>query len=162
MEIISYKEQEMILLTDEEIMFYEAQKELHVCTKESCDNENDKNKFRARDYCNYTGTFRGGAHSICNSVYKVTKEIPVVIHYSSTYDYNFLIKQLAEEFKRQFECLGENTVKYITFSVSIKKENDNGKPITYKIKFIDSYRFMQSKLPDLVDKLSGTNAKEGK
>ena len=32
--------------------------------------------------------------------------------------------------------------KYITFSVPLKKENDNNKKITYKLKFIDSYRFM--------------------
>ena len=33
----------------------------------------------------------------------------------------FLIKQLAKEFKGEFECLGENTEKYITFSVPIEK-----------------------------------------
>ena len=32
---------------------------------------------------------------------------------------------LIEEFKGEFECLGENTEKYITFSVLLKKENDN-------------------------------------
>ena len=69
---------------------------------------------------------------------------------------HFIIKQLAEEFDGQFECLGE---KYITFSVPIKKEHDNGKTITHKLKFIDSYRFMQSKLSDLVDNLSEINKK---
>ena len=78
----------------------------------------------------------------------------------STCDYHFIIKQLAEEFKGQFECLGENTEKYITFSVPIKKEHDNGKTSTYKLKFIDSYRFMQSKLLDLVDNLYGVYDKE--
>ena len=29
--------------------------------------------------------------------------------YSSNYDYYFIIKDLAEEFEGQFECLGENT-----------------------------------------------------
>ena len=52
------------------------------------------------------------------------------------------MKELAEEFKGQFECLGENTEKYITFSIQIKKENDVDKTITYKIKFIDTCRFM--------------------
>ena len=42
-----------------------------------------------------------------------------------------------------FECLGENTV-----SVLLKKEND-GK-ITYKLKFIASYSFIQSSLSNLV------------
>ena len=38
----------------------------------------------------------------------------------STYDYHFIIKELAEEFGGEFECLGENTEKYITFSLPIK------------------------------------------
>ena len=61
------------------------------------------------------------------------------------------MKQLAKEFDGQFECLGENTEKYITFSVPIKKEHDNDKTSTYKLNFIDGYGFVQSKLSDLVD-----------
>ena len=56
-----------------------------------------------------------------NLNYKIPKEIPVVFHNGSTYDYHFTIKQLAREFKYYLECLGENTEKYITFSVPIKK-----------------------------------------
>ena len=33
-----------------------------------------------------------------------------------------MIKELAKEFDGNFECLGENTEKYVTFSVPIKKE----------------------------------------
>ena len=32
------------------------------------------------------------------------------------------------------------------FSVPLQKENDNGKIITYILKFIDSYRFMSTSL----------------
>ena len=39
---------------------------------------------------------------------------------------------------------------YITYSLPIKRNKD-GKIITYKLKFIDSCRFMQSKLSDLAD-----------
>ena len=45
--------------------------------------------------------------------------------------------------------------KYITFSVPIKKEYDNGKTITYKLKFIDSFRFLPTSLSELVDNTSG-------
>ena len=77
-----------------------------------------------------------------------------MFHNSSTYDYHFIIKELVKEFKGNFECLGENTEKYITFSVSIKKKIENKDlEITYKIKFIDSYRFMSSSLSKLVDSL---------
>ena len=87
--------------------------------------------------------------------YKVPKEIPVVFHNGSTYDYHFIIKKLLKEFDGNFECLGENTEKYITFPVPIKKMIENKDlQITYKIKFIDSYRFMSSSLSKLVDNLS--------
>ena len=53
--------------------------------------------------------------------------------------------------------LGENTEKYITFSVPLKKEIKNRNKIietTYKIKFIDSFRFMSTSLSKLVGNLS--------
>ena len=156
----------MIPLTDNENKYYEEHNKCYICQKEFCHDKNQKMKFKlykkVRDHCHYTGKFRGAAHSICNLNYKVPQEIPVKIHNGSKYDYHFIIRELAEEFKGQFECLGENTEKYITFSVPIKKEHDNDKTITYKIKFIDSCRFMQSKLSNLVDNLSKTNNKDCK
>ena len=87
--------------------------------------------------------------------YKATKEIPLVFHNGSTYDYHFIIKELVKKFKGSFECLGENAEKYIAFSVPIKKKIENKDlEVTYKIKFIDSYRFMSSSLSKLVDNLS--------
>ena len=72
------------------------------------------------------------------------------------------MRDIAEECKGQFECLGENTEKYITFSIPIKKENDDDKTITYKIKFIDTCRFMSGKLSDLTDNLYEINNKDCK
>ena len=46
---------------------------------------------------------------MCNSKYRVRKKIPIVFHYGSNYNYHFFIKELPEEFKKQFTCLGENT-----------------------------------------------------
>ena len=119
---------------------------------------------KVRDHCHFTGKFRGAAHSICNLHYKVPQELPVKIHNGSVYDYHFLIKELAEDVKGEFECLGEKKEKYITFSVPIKKEhdNDNGETTTYKIKFIDTCRFMQIKCSNLVDNLSEINNKDCK
>ena len=147
MEIINYEEKEMIPLTDKENKSYEKQKVCQICKS-----------------LNYTKKSEIIAITLENleELLKIPKEIPVVIHNGSTYDYHFIIKQLAEEFKDQFECLGENRQKYITFSVPIKKELHNGKAITHKLKFIDYYRFMQSKLSDLVDNLSGIYKEECK
>ena len=87
--------------------------------------------------------------------YKIPKEILVVFHNGATYDYHFIIKELVKELDGNFECLGENTEKYITFSVAIKKKIENKNiEITYKIKFIDSYRFMSMPLSKLIDNLS--------
>ena len=63
------------------------------------------------------------------------------------------MKYLTEMFERQLECLGENTEKYITFTVPIEKQ-ENGKTIKYKPRFIDSVRFMASPLSYLTDNLA--------
>ena len=140
--IINYEEKDMIPLTDNENKFYEEQKECHIYQKEFCYDKNEKKIFKlyqkVRDHCHYTGKFRGVAHSICNLNYKVPQEIQVKVHNDSKYDYHFIIKELAEEFKGESEYLGENTEKYISFSLPIKKEHDNDKTITYKLKFIDT------------------------
>ena len=156
----------MIPLTDNENKYYEEQKECYICKKEFCYNKNEKMKFKlykkVRDHCHYTGKFRGAAHGICNLNYKVPQEIPIKINNGSKYDHHFLIKELAEEFNGEFECLGENTEKYISFPVPIKKEHDNNKTITYKIKFVQTCRFMPSKLSNLVDSLSEINNRDCK
>ena len=151
--IIDYEKKKMIPLTVEEKIYYNKQKICYICKKEFSNNE--KKNYKVRDHCHYTGKYRGAAHNICNLRYKVSKEIPIVFHNGSIYDYHFIIKELVKEFEGNFECLGENTEKYITFSVPIKKKIENKDlEITYKIKFIDSYRFMASSLSKLVDNLS--------
>ena len=70
-----------------------------------------KNYFKVKDHYHYTEKYSGAAHDICNLKYKIPKEIPVVFHDSSTYDYHFIIKELAKEFGEEFEYLGENTEK---------------------------------------------------
>ena len=132
----------MIPLTKEEKKIHCEQKVCYICKKGFSTDDDNKKYFKARHHCRFTGKYRGAAHHIWNLRYKTPKEIPVVFRNRSTYDYHFIIKELAEEFEGQFECLGENKEKYITLSVPIKKELDNGKSTTYKIKFIDSIRFM--------------------
>ena len=71
------------------------------------------------DHCHYTGKCRGASHSLCNLQYQEEIDIPVTIHNGSNYDFHLLIKDLAKEFKSDIYCLGENTEKYISFSVPI-------------------------------------------
>ena len=152
MRIINYEKKKIIPLTKEEKINYNDQKICYICKKEF--DKSDKKHHKVRHHCHYTGKYRGAAHNICNLRYKVPEEIPVVFHNRSTYDYHFIIKELVKEFEGSFDCLGENTEKYITFSVPLKKKIENKNlEITYKIKLIDSFRFMSSTLSKLVDNL---------
>ena len=114
---------EIIPLTKEEQKIHCKQKRCYMCKKRFSTDDNNKEYHKVRDHCHYTGKYRGAAHDTCNLRYKIRKEIPVVFHNGSTYDYHFIIKELAEKFEGQFECLGENTEKYITFPVPIKKDS---------------------------------------
>ena len=116
MRIINHEKKEMITLTNEEKESYENQEVCYIFKKEF---STDKKYCKIRDHCPYTVTFRGAAHNSCNLRYKIPKEIPIAFHNGSVYDYHFIIKQLAKEFKGKFDCLGENTKKYITFSAPI-------------------------------------------
>ena len=115
-----------------------------------------KKFHKVRDHCHYRGEYKGAAHSICNLTYSVPKEIPTVFYNRSNHDYHFMIKELAEEFEKQFTCLGENTDKYITSSVPIEKEvtriDKNGEEITKTIFY--STRFMTSSLSNPVNNLA--------
>ena len=155
--ILNYEKKNMMSLTKKEEENHNKQKVCYICEKEFNTGDSDKKYHKVTDHCHYTGKYRGAAHNICNLRYRIPKEIPIVFHNGCTYDYHFIIKELVKEFDGNFECLGENTEKYITFSVPLKKEIKNKNKIiaiTYKIKFIDSFRFMSISLSKLVDNLS--------
>ena len=51
------------------------------------------------NHCHYAGEYTGFANDICNLKYRVPKKIPTAFHNESNYDYNFIIKKIAEEYK---------------------------------------------------------------
>ena len=112
------KKKGMIPLTDQENKSYKNQKVCYICKKGFSTDDDNKKYHKVRDHCHYTGKYRGAAHSICNLRYKTSKEIPIVFHNGSTYDYHFIIKELAKEFEGQFECLRENTENMLLFSTN--------------------------------------------
>ena len=113
--IINYEKKDMILLTKKEEKHDNKKKVCYICKKEFNTEDSDKKHHKEKDHCHYTGKYRGAAHNICNLRYRIPKEIPIVFHNGSTYDYHFKIKELLKEFYGNFEYLGENTE--ITFSV---------------------------------------------
>ena len=94
--------------------------------------------------------------------YNVPKKIPIAFYNGFDYDYNFIINKLTRGFKKQYTCLGESTEKCITFTVPIEKEvtinSKNGQEVTkhisYVLQFIESARFMESSLSNLVNNVS--------
>ena len=100
------------------------QKSMTFVKKKKIENKyvKDKKYYKVRGHFHYAGEYRGSVHSICNLKYSVPKKIPIAVHNGSNYNYHFVTKELAEEFQNPFTCLGENTEKYITFTVPIEKK----------------------------------------
>ena len=70
-------------------------KKFVIYSKSMYDDDNKKCQ-KVRYHCHYTGNYRGAAHDICNLKYKTPKEIPIVFHNGYTYDYHFIIKEIAK------------------------------------------------------------------
>ena len=140
MKVINFKKKKIKLLRKEHEESYENSKICNIC-KEKFENKylKDKKYRKVRDHFYYTGEYRGAAHSIYNLEYSVPNKIPTVFHNGSNYDYHFIIKELAEEFKKQFTCLGEYTEKYITFTLpreKVRRLDKNGEEITKNVSYI--------------------------
>ena len=105
MKIINLKIKKMKLLTKEQQESHENTKICYICN-ENFENRylKDKKYHKVRDHCQYAGEYRGAMHSKCNLKYSIPKRISMVFHYGSIYDYNFIIKVLAEEVKKRFTC----------------------------------------------------------
>ena len=101
MKIINFEKQKMKLLTEEQKESYENAKIFYIC-KEEFENKysEDKKCHKVRDHCHYTAKYRGAVHSIFNLKYSVPKKIPIVFQNGFNYDFHFIMKELAEEFKK--------------------------------------------------------------
>ena len=112
---------------------------------------------KVRDHCHYTGKYRGAAHNKCNLKYRKPNFTPVVFHNLSGYDAHLFIKNLGYDLGN-INCIPNNEEKYISFTKTITVGsyiNKEGKTVnkTHNIRFIDSYKFMNKGLDDLVKNL---------
>lgn len=108
-----------------------------------CENNFTTENVKVRDHDHLTGLYRGPACNNCNLNYKLPNFIPVVFHNLSGYDSHFIIPQLGRD-KGSIDVLASTTEKFISFSKKIGK---------LKLRFIDSYRFLQSSLLKLSENL---------
>ena len=93
--IIDYGKKDMIPLTMKKKKLHRKQKVYYICRKGF--NTDDKRYYKVRDHYHCTEKYKGATHDIYNLRYKTQTEIPAVFHNGSTYDYHFIIKELAKQ-----------------------------------------------------------------
>lgn len=133
----------------------------HICSLPFSEEE-----YKVRDHCHMTGTYRGTAHSDCNLKHQISKAVPVVFH-NLDYDSHFLIEELAANFRGALSIIPKNSEHYISFTKDMDfltaGEGHAGYREKARLRFIDSYRFLQCSLAKLaetlpMDKLNITRA----
>ena len=157
----TFPRQPMKELTDVLQREHETAEKCHIYLKEF----NDRRNRKVRDHCHYTGLYRGAAHNDCNLKYKIPDNIPIVFHNLSGYDAHLFIKELGKRFnKNDVGVIAESKYKYISFNVKINVKlawvrNKDGKEVhkNIQLRFIDSCRFMASRLDKLASNLCGTS-----
>ena len=142
-------------LTHAEQISFDKAETCHICKKELLtDNGVDK----VRDHCHFAGQYRGAAHNSCNLQCRKPMILPVIFHNLQGYDAHLFIKQLAC-LPGELSCIPSTEEKYISFSKKIKvdeyKSRRTGEMVSlyFEIRFIDSLKFLQTSLANLVGNL---------
>ena len=147
-----FPEKPMDPLTNKQWKRYEKASRCHICFKPF--NLRDP---KVRDHCHYNGQHRGPTHSLCNLRYRIPSYIPVVFHNLSGYDAHLFINKLGKH-SNDIGVIAKNKDDYITFLVDVavdKYIDKNGEEKDKKIelRFIDSFKFMSSRLDLLTSNL---------
>ncbi|XP_065211659.1 uncharacterized protein LOC135839514 [Planococcus citri] len=141
------KTKKMLPLSVEEMSSFTSATECHICKQGLLDDD------KVKDHDHYTGEFRGAAHSDCNINMQRAKFIPVIFHNLSNYDAHFIIPGIDYD-KERVEVIPNSKEKYISFTKHVKIWNrDSKKECTVKVRFLDSRRFMNASLDELVKNL---------
>ena len=94
----------MKLLTNGQRKSYENAKIFYIWKEKVKDKHvKEKRDRKGKGHCHCTGEERDAANSKCNLNYTVPKEILIAFYDGSTYDYPFIIKELAEEIEGQLD-----------------------------------------------------------
>ena len=159
-----YKNPKPLKLTPEEERDFKSAKMCHICEKDLVCKKKTGEIFKVRDHCHFTGKYRGAAHNQCNLNCRKPLILPVVFHNLQGYDSHRFIKQLAK-LKEELSCIPSTEEKYISFSKKMKVREYNSRkngatlPIKFEIRFIDSFKFLQTSLAKLVSNLKPTDFK---
>ena len=148
-----YRRPKTIRLTKEDHISFTKEKICHICNEEI--KEGDR---KVRDHCHFTGKYRGAAHNRCNLISRKPLLLPVIFHNLQGYDAHLFIKELAA-LRGDFSCIPSTEEKYISFSKEFKfdeyicPKNGRMRNLKFEIRFIDSFKFLQTSLANLVSNL---------
>ena len=146
-----YRYPKPLRLTEEEQLSFDKAETCHICSKELKDD-------KVRDHCHFTGQYRGAAHNSCNLQCRKPLILPVIFHNLQGYDAHLFIKQLSGV-EGELNCIPSTEEKYISFSKKIKVDEYRSKrtgemvSLNFEIRFIDSFKFLQTSLANLVGNL---------
>ncbi|XP_022784275.1 uncharacterized protein LOC111324871 [Stylophora pistillata] len=124
-----------------------------------CEEDFMAGEEKVRDHCHYTGKFRGAAHDECNLKFRRPKFTPVIFHNLANYDAHLFVRNLGVS-EGNIDCIPNNEEKYISFTKHIvvdrffDKKKDKDVEVKRELRFIDSFKFMPSKLDELVNNLA--------
>ena len=113
-----------------------------------CGVEFSEDNCKIREHNHYTSKYRGTACQSCNTKEgKSSKLIPVFFHNGSNYDFHFIIEELMkyENKYNKVKPLSKTSEEYISI--------DYGSAYK-KLRFLDSYRFLQKGLSDITKSLN--------
>ena len=136
----------------------------HICNNELCV---PGKTLKVRDHCHFTGKYREEAHKSCNLQCRKPMILPVIFHNLQGYDSHLFIKKLAK-LTGQINCIPSTEEKCFSFSKKIKvdeyksRKNDETVSLNFEIRFIDSFKFLQTSLANLVSDLQPADFKNTK
>ena len=133
-----------MIITPEEQRLFEKSKCCHLCEKAYTVDEmqsKEGSDYRVRDHDHLNGKYRGSAHNSCNMKHNYCgADVPVVFHNLKGYDGHLVITELNTAKYNNIEVIAQNPEKYISIKIG-------------KLKFIDSFAFLASKMETLVKNL---------
>ena len=151
-----------MIFTKQDPINFNSSTHCYICEKEF--KPEDKKGFelwreiKVRDHCHFTGKYHGAAHAHCNLKCRKPLILPVIFHNLQGYDAHLFIKELAKLDGDLSSIPTEE--KYISFSKKIKvdeyvhkKKTNETVSLNFEIRFIDSFKFMQTSLANLVNNL---------
>ena len=149
-----YQKPKPLVLTKEEEKEFQSATISHICEEKL---SLDK-KSKVKDHCHFTGKYRGAAHNKCNLECRKPLILPVIFHNLQGYDAHLFIKQLAKV-AGDLTSIPTTEEKYISFSKFItvdqyySKKREKVLFKKFEIRFIDSFKFLQTSLANLVSNL---------